>query len=1054
MPADRDLLLGLLALQTGLIDHTALMAAFHAWSRDKARPLADQLVALGYLDAAHRPLLEGLAAAHIARHDGDVERSLADIPAGRSTRESLAGIADAEIAASIGHLGAASTHAGDDADRTASYSVGTATSDGLRFRVLRPHARGGLGAVFVALDSELHREVALKQMHDSHADDPSSRHRFVAEAEITGGLEHPGVVPVYGLGTYGSGRPYYAMRFIKGESFKEAIERFHQRTHMQTLSPIVGEGQGGETGGSRDLELRKLLRRFTDVCNAVDYAHSRGVIHRDLKPANIILGRHGETLVVDWGLAKSIGRADPSVGEQTIAPSSGGSSETLPGSALGTPPYMSPEQAAGDLDQLGPRSDVYSLGATLYCLLTGNPPFQGDDIGEILRRVQAGDFRAPREVDPSLDKALEAVCLKAMATKPEDRYASGRALAEDVERWAADEAVTAYPEPWTRTLVRWLTRHRTGVTAAAAALLVGLMGLGSVAAVQTRARNDLDRKNGELTVANARVTKANAELTQANIDLDFQRRRALANETEAISAVKRFRDAVANEPELKNTPQLESLRRSLLKEPLAFFKALRNRLQADKDTGPESLERLAAASFDLGKLTDEIGDKQDAAIVYQDSLSIYQKLAETNPAVADYQVRLGNAHIGIGDALWRVRLAEALKAVDSAIAIFQKLADANPAVTEYQSRLAYCHNRRGALVHGMGRMLAESEAEFRKALAIREKLAEENPGVTQFVSDLASSHYNLGANLRDTGKWAAAEAEYRSAIALRQKLADDNPSVAEFRNDLALVRGRFGEVLGQIGRLGEAEAEYRLAIALHRKVVDDNPAVTDYRFRMAWSYYLFGNLLRSMGRAAEAEAGYRNGLALYQKLADDNPAVTDFRNGLALGHGYIGDVARSLGRAAEARDSTERAIVLCQRLVQEDPTTTSWRYDLAWSLRLRGEARRDLGDPAGAAADLRRAVALYDGLSPRADWELFDTACGHAALSSLAGRNGTGVSAAEGQTEVARAMGALTQAASMGDQDANALRTEPALDPLRSRDDFRVVMMDMAFPAEPFAAAR
>ena len=141
------------------------------------------------------------------------------------------------------------------------------------------------------------------------------------------------------------------MRFIKGESLKEAIERFPsaRREPAGPMRPPLAE-------------LRKLLRRFVDVCNAIDYAHSRGVIHRDIKPANIILGKHGETLVVDWGLAKAIGRADPSVGEQTIAPSSSGSSETLPGSALGTPAYMSPEQAAGDLDRLGPRSDVYSPG--------------------------------------------------------------------------------------------------------------------------------------------------------------------------------------------------------------------------------------------------------------------------------------------------------------------------------------------------------------------------------------------------------------------------------------------------------------------------------------------------------------------------------------------------------------------------------------------------------------------------------------------------------------------------------------------------------------------
>ena len=165
------------------------------------------------------------------------------------------------------------------------------------------------------------------------------------------------------------------MRFIKGDSLKEAIDRFHTDEALK------------KEPGRRSLELRKLLRRFTDVCNAIDYAHSRGVIHRDIKPANIIVGKHGETLVVDWGLAKAVGRADPSVGEQTIAPSSSGSSETLPGSALGTPAYMSPEQARGDLSRLGPRSDVYSLGATLYCLLTGKPPFESDDIGGILRRA-------------------------------------------------------------------------------------------------------------------------------------------------------------------------------------------------------------------------------------------------------------------------------------------------------------------------------------------------------------------------------------------------------------------------------------------------------------------------------------------------------------------------------------------------------------------------------------------------------------------------------------------------------------------------------------------
>ena len=302
-----------------------------------------------------------------------------------------------------------------------------------------------------------------------------------------------------------------------------------------------------------------------DVCNAIDYAHSRGVIHRDIKPANIIVGKHGETLVVDWGLAKPTGRVEPGIdsGERLLMPSSAsGSSETLPGTALGTPAYMSPEQAEGQLDRLGPRSDVYSLGATLYCLLTGKPPFAGD-MADVIRAVQRGEFRPPRQLDPSLDPALEAICLPAMAHRPEDRYPSGRALADDLDRWMADEPVSAWREPWARRARRWARRNRTAVTAAAVALVAGVVGLSTVLAVQTRAKDDL-------AASLERETNARTALAETNADLTRSRAAVQARYDLAVEAIQTFHTGVS-EDFLLRQDQFRDVRDRLLKSASDFY---------------------------------------------------------------------------------------------------------------------------------------------------------------------------------------------------------------------------------------------------------------------------------------------------------------------------------------------------------------------------------------------------------------------------------------------------------------------------------------------------
>ncbi len=456
--ADRNLLLGILALQMDFVGRDDLIAAMNAWVLDKAKPLGQVLNERGALSAERVSLLEALVREHLKQHGDDPQRSLAAVrttPAVADVLRRISGVTPPRH-----DPGATTPEAG-------------ASLDGRRYRILRPHARGGLGEVFVAHDEELRREVALKEMRPEQADDAAQRARFVREAEVTGRLEHPGVVPVYGLGAHGDGRPYYAMRFIRGDSLKDAIAEFHKADN------------GGRSPGERAVALRQLLARFLDVCNAVAYAHSRGVLHRDLKPANVMVGRYGETLVVDWGLAKVVGHADAENTEGVLVPDGGDADLTRAGAALGTPSYMSPEQADGQLDRVGPRSDVYSLGATLYCLLTGSPPFAGGGVAEVLDAVRRNDFPRPRERDARVAPPLEAVCLKAMALNPEDRYATPRALADDLERWLADEAVEAYPEAWPARLGRWRRRHRT-LVAAVGVVALTLLGAAVIGAVAVR----------------------------------------------------------------------------------------------------------------------------------------------------------------------------------------------------------------------------------------------------------------------------------------------------------------------------------------------------------------------------------------------------------------------------------------------------------------------------------------------------------------------------------------------------------------------------------------
>ena len=349
-----------------------------------------------------------------------------------------------------------------------------------QYRLRSEHARGGFGLVWRAEDEVLGREVALKQLSGILVGDDDYRRRFVGEARIAAQLQHPGVVPVYSLGDQDGKNPYYTMKLVSGQTLGEAIRRFHTEPRE---------------AGERALEHLRLLNSFLAVTRAMAYAHSRGVIHRDLKPDNILLGDYGETVILDWGLAKVLAKG---AAAETAAPapvsSPSAADATQFGTVVGTPAYLSPEQAAGQIEEVDERSDIYCLGAVLYHLLTGRPPFRGANPGEVVELVRTSRPRA-RAISPAIPRALEAICMRAMAPRPAERYPDAGLLARDVERYLADEPVGAYREGTLERLGRWAHRHRTGVVSGSISLLLVL--LAAVAGLMLWQR-ELQRREQEL----------------------------------------------------------------------------------------------------------------------------------------------------------------------------------------------------------------------------------------------------------------------------------------------------------------------------------------------------------------------------------------------------------------------------------------------------------------------------------------------------------------------------------------------------------------------------
>jgi serine/threonine-protein kinase len=983
--ADRNLLFGFLALQAGWLNAAQLAEASAAWASGRDRSMAELLVERGLLSKEQRAGVDQLVEGALQRFAGDARASLKALSTPQVTQilpSAKAGKPLTEVASSDGL-----TVLGDAA--VPQWREG--------YTLARLYARGGMGQVWVAHDQELGRDVALKELRPERADKPAVLARFLEEARITGRLEHPGVVPVYGLVRRPEGGPpFYTMRLVRGLTLADAIQAYHQKR---------------EAGAVRPLDLRELLNAFVAVCNAVAYAHSRGVLHRDIKPQNVVLGDFGEVVVLDWGLAKHLGAKElPGDAVPAPAASTESADRTIQGQVLGTPGYMAPEQAEGRLDQLDERTDVYGLGAVLYEVLTGRAPFSGEDTPTVLRQVVLTLPTPPRQLVGVAPAALEAVCLKALAKERERRYAGARELGREVQHWLADEPVAAYREPWPARARRWLGRHRTLAASAAAAALVAVLSLSVATAF--------------LQVAHRRQREA--------------RGRAEENFRLAQDAVDRGFTRVSDNPLLK-AQGLEKLRAELLAQAKDFYE----RMARAEDAEPSVQAERGRAYVRLAEITDETGDRAQAILFAKQGRAIFAQLTREHPGVVAYQGELADALGRLGlcnehDA----RYAEAQGWFDRALAVAETLVRAHPDNPQHRRRLAETLYRLGALCQQHTNQPDRARDAYEQAVPLYEGLSREqvdDPGHRLMLAGALSSLGNFYSN---TGRADRADALYEKAFALAERLVAEQPDLPKAQALVAYILQSKGLAYHKAGQSARAMDAFDRALPVYERLARAHPDVPAYQASLVTFLKNFSLLATAAGQSTRGITACESDLPFFDVLARGHPDVPQYSQSYAqlleaLAIAY-GEVKQFTAAAA----LYEKALPVFERLATDRGDVPDYELQRALVRVSYAHVLACMGRHARASAEVETAL----GQARQNSLVLYNGAC-VCGLCSQAARQDAGLGELErhdlGERYAVRCLGLLRQAVSGGFRDADYLNKDSDLDPVRARDDFKAFLQEL-----------